>query len=155
MSSLRSIHTILRAPTSSSRGRLAARHQQLLPAPAAALRAYRASPARRLPYKDDQDRQSLKPKSAEGTVSGTDGDAAASDAAFDPSKTAPEESKEAAAKEQGGAGGSPLEVSGANQERSKPLGEEGGGEMKSTTSNQKSRSSHGGSPEKNGKPPGV
>lgn len=166
MSSLGSIRTVLRASTTGATGRLAARHHNHhhhLPAAVTVsgpLRGYHASPARRLPYKDDQDRESLKPKSAEGTVSGTDAGAAASDAAFDPSKTKPEESKEAAGQEQkaaggGSGGGNPLEVSGANQGRSKPLGEEGGGEMKDTASNEKTRASYGGSPEKKGKPPAA
>ncbi|KAI1319743.1 hypothetical protein F5Y16DRAFT_390558 [Xylariaceae sp. FL0255] len=51
------------------------------------------------PYKDDQDRESLKPKAHEYTQSGTDDETAAShgDAAFNPKKTSPESAKETAA----------------------------------------------------------
>jgi len=67
-------------------------------------------------YKDDQDRQSLKPRPSEGTKSGSDDEVAEkTDAAFNPNKTAPEEEKASAANN-----GNPLEASGANQEFSKP-----------------------------------
>ncbi|KAH8159652.1 hypothetical protein CIB48_g8592 [Xylaria polymorpha] len=53
----------------------------------------------RMPYKDDMDRESLKPKAHENTQSGTDDETAAQhgDAAFDPDKTAPETEKNAVA----------------------------------------------------------
>ncbi|KAI1422528.1 hypothetical protein F5Y12DRAFT_717223 [Xylaria sp. FL1777] len=53
----------------------------------------------RLPYKDDMDRESLKPKAHEYTQSGTDDEVAAQhgDAAFNPDKTAPEHERETAA----------------------------------------------------------
>ncbi len=66
-------------------------------------------------YKDDQDRQSLKPRRAETTKSGTDDEVAAqTDAAFNPKKTSPEEAKASAA-----GNGNPLDASGANREFSK------------------------------------
>ncbi|KAI1827004.1 hypothetical protein F4861DRAFT_464400 [Xylaria intraflava] len=53
-----------------------------------------------MPYKDDMDRESLKPKAHEYTQSGTDDEVATahSDAAFDPKETSPESEKETAAR---------------------------------------------------------
>jgi hypothetical protein len=85
-----------------------------------------------MPYKDDQARDSLKPKSTEGSKSSTDQGVAETNTAFDPSTTRPEEEKDEAGK---GKRGNPLGVSGASREDSLPLGEEGGGEMKGTTRN--------------------
>lgn len=153
MSSFRSIHALLRAPSSSSssQARLTTT-RQFLPS----IRTYHHTPAARLPYKDDQDRQSLKPQSSQGTVSGTDDAAAQSDAAFDGSKTAPEESRESVKKESNRKGeNSSLESSGASHEKSKPLGEEGGAEMKGTTRQESSKASGGGSPQKKGKGPAA
>ena len=76
-------------------------------------RRYHATP-RLAAYKDDQDRQSLKPRRAEGTKSGTDDEVAQTDAAFNPKKTSPEEAKASAA-----SNGNPLDASGANREFSK------------------------------------
>lgn len=91
---------------------------------AIATRAYRASPPTRHPYKDAQDRDSLKPRSAEQLKSGRDDDAAAAaKTAFRKGRNSPEEARDAASTEEGG---DPLEVSGANQELSKPQGDEGG-----------------------------
>ncbi|KAI0164201.1 hypothetical protein GGR57DRAFT_452715 [Xylariaceae sp. FL1272] len=75
--------------------------------------------ALRSAYKDDQDRESLKPKAHEYTASGTDEDTAAShgDAAFNPEKTSPEAAKQSAAegaKQQGK--DSPLQNSPADKE---------------------------------------
>ncbi|EHK23886.1 uncharacterized protein TRIVIDRAFT_26902, partial [Trichoderma virens Gv29-8] len=86
-------------------------------------RLYHTSAALRLPYKDSQDRESLKPRSNNGTRSGRDDDVAAQkDAAFNPSKTdpTPESELEAAGR---GNETNPLNASGANQEFSKPMGE--------------------------------
>ncbi|KAI0133669.1 hypothetical protein BJ170DRAFT_678603 [Xylariales sp. AK1849] len=59
--------------------------------------------ARLRAYKDDQDRESLKPKAHEYTQSGTDeGAAAQEDAAFNPDKTSPESAKETAGQGQEG-----------------------------------------------------
>ncbi|KAI0872129.1 hypothetical protein GGS24DRAFT_25960 [Hypoxylon argillaceum] len=58
------------------------------------------SAARRLPYKDDADRESLKPRAHENTQSGTD-DEVGRDygaAAFDPRKTSPEREQDTAAR---------------------------------------------------------
>ncbi|GAB1315782.1 hypothetical protein MFIFM68171_05992 [Madurella fahalii] len=68
-------------------------------------------------YKDDQDRESLRPRSSEGTNSGTNFDVAEKKDAFNPKTTDPETEKEAAGRE---SNGNPLEVSGANREYSKP-----------------------------------
>jgi hypothetical protein len=84
----------------------------------APLRSYHATPAVRYAYKDSQDRESLKPGGTEGSKSGRDGDMARDnpDAAFNPSKTSPEEAQ--------GTSDSELEFSPANQGMSKPQGDE-------------------------------
>ncbi|KAJ4419752.1 hypothetical protein N0V82_004795 [Gnomoniopsis sp. IMI 355080] len=149
MASLRSVPTILR---SQARARTFTTRQRLSISSINATRSYHNTPSLRLPYKDDQDRESLKPRSTEGTKSGTDSDAAQTDAAFDGSKTSPEAAHESAEKEENG---NSLDTSGANQSKSKPLGEEGGGEMKSTTKGQNDKASGHGSPQKKGKGPAA
>lgn len=81
-------------------------------------RNYRATSAARLPYKDTQDRESLKPSGTEGSKSGRDSDIATNnpDAAFNPDKTSPEAAKSTS--------GPDIEFSGANQDMSKPQGDE-------------------------------
>lgn len=78
------------------------------------------------PYKSSQDRESLDPRSQENTRSGRDEDVAAdSGAAFDPNVTRPETSYRKAEATEGGEGDSnSLNASGANQELSKPMGDE-------------------------------
>ncbi|KAF3761523.1 hypothetical protein M406DRAFT_244186, partial [Cryphonectria parasitica EP155] len=113
-------------------------------------RAYQTSCALRLPYKDDQDRESVKPRSNEGTQSNLDDDAAAhTDTAFDSSETRPEKEKESAGKE-GGKDGNPLESSGASHDESVPLGQDGGGEMHQTTKSDRSKASGPGEQKKKG-----
>ena len=98
-------------------------------------------------YKDDQDRESLKPKAHEYSQSGTDDGAAAQEAAaFDPSKTDPESAKETAGK--GPGSGNPLEFSPAN----KGAAEGGAGREEDKTKGGKQKRSESGSPEKKGKP---
>ncbi|KAG5921551.1 hypothetical protein E4U53_003784 [Claviceps sorghi] len=89
------------------------------------LRAYHLGAPLRAPYKDAQDRKSLKPQSAEQVKSARDDDAAdgAPRTAFRRGGNDPGEARRTAAEE---AGGDPLGVSGANQEMSKPQGDEGG-----------------------------
>ncbi|KAI1472883.1 uncharacterized protein F4812DRAFT_30991 [Daldinia caldariorum] len=71
------------------------------------------SSAPRSPYKDDMDRESLKPKTHEYTTSGTDEDVAAKqDAAFNPNKTDPDTEKNTAAAE---SNGNPLDGSPADK----------------------------------------
>ncbi|KAH6678836.1 hypothetical protein F5X68DRAFT_263821 [Plectosphaerella plurivora] len=84
----------------------------------APLRSYHITPAVRYAYKDSQDRESLKPSGTENSKSGRDSDIASNnpDAAFNPSKTSPEEAQ--------AAGGSDIEFSGVNQDMSKPQGDE-------------------------------
>ena len=113
-------------------------------------RPYHTTPALRLPYKDSQDRQTLRPRSTQHTKSASDDDVAANvDAAFNPHKTSPEVEQETAA---AGADNTvnPLEASGANQEISKPHGDEktskGNGPGKETN---KGGPSGGGSAPKN------
>ncbi|KFY45069.1 hypothetical protein V494_01161 [Pseudogymnoascus sp. VKM F-4513 (FW-928)] len=133
MFSFRSCRTALCAPRSRAfaPGQLTANYQSLSPL--------------RMPYKDDMDPKSLKPKSTEGSKSGTDQGAAETDIAFDPSRTRPEEEKKA---EDNSKEGNPLDVSGANRKKSLPLGDKGGLEMKGTTKNKGSgNASGGGSPE--------
>lgn len=77
----------------------------------------------RYPYKDDQDRESLKPRATDETRSGTTDDVAHTNIAFDPTKTRPETEKKTAGKETKGL--NPLETSGASQEVSKPQGDHG------------------------------
>ena len=107
------------------------------------IRNYHGTVSLSRPYKDDQDRQSLKPKPSEGTKSATDDAAAQSDAAFDRHDTNPESEKQRA--------GKPLDASGANQDLSKPQGE-GDKEMKAGQGSDKTKPSKGASPKKHGKP---
>ncbi|TGJ81891.1 hypothetical protein E0Z10_g6879 [Xylaria hypoxylon] len=77
---------------------------------------------RGLPYKDDMDRESLKPKAHENTQSGTDEETATQhgDASFNPNKTLPETEKKAAgegAEQQGKQ--NPLESSPADHDFAK------------------------------------
>ncbi|PTB68925.1 hypothetical protein BBK36DRAFT_1157163 [Trichoderma citrinoviride] len=115
---------------------------------------YHTTAALRLPYKNSQDRQTLKPGTNEGTRSGRDEDVAAQkDAAFNPSKTDPESEKEAAGR---GNETNPLNASGANQEFNKPMGDTST-EAQNTGPGKETRKggrSGGGSPQKKGKPPG-
>jgi hypothetical protein len=132
MPSLTQFRTLLRAPAS----RLAAN-------PTAAARQFQTSALRRA-YKDDQDRESLKPKAHEYTQSGTDDQAAANeDAAFNPDKTSPEAAKETAGK---GGDGNPLESSPANKDFAKS----GNGNQDNKAKGGKPKRSGGGETQKNG-----
>ncbi|OAR00316.1 hypothetical protein LLEC1_01013 [Akanthomyces lecanii] len=74
-------------------------------------------------YKDAQKRDSLKPHSTEHTISGRDDDVAALDTAFaSTKKNAPEAELHDSTD---GSGGSPLELSGANTDLSRPPKEGG------------------------------
>ncbi|KAM0331609.1 hypothetical protein ACHAQA_003288 [Verticillium albo-atrum] len=114
-------------------------------AAAAATRPYHATLAARLPYKDTQDRESLKPSGTEGTKSGRDSDTGDLAAAFDPSVTSPEAAKEANSGNEG------LDVSGASQDVSKPRGDEKSGQEKPKEV-RKGGASGRGSPAKKGSP---
>lgn len=114
------MRSVLRAPARAWPQTIAP-HQPFL-SQAAAARGFQRSSRPQFPYKDDQDRESLKPKSTDGSKSGTDNEVAHSSAAFDPSTTSPESAKE---KAEGGGGDNPLEVSGASHDKSKPLGSPG------------------------------
>jgi hypothetical protein len=94
-------------------------------------------------YKDSQDRESINTGSTEHTKTGRDSDAADSQTAFDPSKTSPEKEKKS---------GKLLEVSGANQDISKPQGDERGEKKKSGAGKETSKggASRGGSAPKKG-----
>lgn len=69
-------------------------------------------------------RASLKPRKSGRDDDDDDAAAAAPKTAFRKGGNSPEEARDAASDEEGG--GDPLEVSGANQELSKPQGDEGG-----------------------------
>ncbi|KAM0439838.1 hypothetical protein ACHAPT_000935 [Fusarium lateritium] len=112
----------------------------------------------RMPYKDSQDRESLRPVSNENTKSGRDEQVADehADAAFDPNTTRPEEAAAQTrnkAVNEGPEGEDPLHASGANQGISTPMGNEktikkrGAGEEIS-----KGGASQGGSAPKKGEP---
>ncbi|KAI0382150.1 hypothetical protein F5Y04DRAFT_253096 [Hypomontagnella monticulosa] len=138
MSSFTTLRTALRARSSAP----------LVSAPSrlVATRQIHQSPALRA-YKDDMDRESLKPKTHEYTQSGTDEEVGSKkDAAFNPNKTDPESSKKAAAAE---SNGNPLEESPAD----KDFAEAGRGSAEDKThGEQKKKASGGGDAPKKGKP---
>ncbi|KAF6833583.1 hypothetical protein CPLU01_05459 [Colletotrichum plurivorum] len=111
-------------------------------APSSSIRTFRYASAARSPYKDDQDRNTLKPRSTEGTKSGRDEDVAKDSEAFDPSRTRPETQRQG--------GGPELEVSGANQEVSKPQGDKPGDKGGAGKETRKGGKSGGGSTPKAG-----
>ncbi|KAI1644184.1 uncharacterized protein F4817DRAFT_226429 [Daldinia loculata] len=79
-----------------------------------ASRQIHQSSALRMPYKDDMDRESLKPKAHEYTTGGTDGEIASKqDAAYNPNKTDPETEVKAAGAE---SNGNALDSSPANKD---------------------------------------
>ncbi|KAK4219966.1 hypothetical protein QBC37DRAFT_408950 [Rhypophila decipiens] len=82
---------------------------------------YQSRRALHSPYKDSQERDSLKPRKAEGTATGSDDEVAKMDEAWDTSKTRPEEELEESRGKDGG--WSMLDESGGNQEFSKPQGD--------------------------------
>ena len=81
--------------------------------------------------KDTQDKDSLKPTSSEYSKSGTDAEAAKSDAAFNPNKTSPE-SAEATAEHEAGGKANSLNVSPGNPDVSQPNDPEVGGASRGT-----------------------
>lgn len=90
--------------------------------PATQARFFRSITTSHAPYKDAQDKDSLKPRSTQNTVSGRDDDLVDHPkAAFGQSQNAPETELEMAGEN---ADGNPLEASGANQDLSKPQGDE-------------------------------
>jgi hypothetical protein len=99
----------------------------------------------RFAAKDTQDKDSLKPISNEYSKSGSDDEAAQSDAAFNPNKTSPE-SAEATAEGEAGGKANPLSVSPGNPEVSQPNDPEIGGASQGTNT----KASGGGSPNKAG-----
>lgn len=152
MAPIHSLRSLIRVSTPARASTFTAR--QRLPT-----RTYHNTASLRLPYKDDQDRESVKPKSVEGGTSATDEATADTDAAFDPSKTSPEEQHAAADQQTGNSGkdsGNPLDSSGANPETSKNnVAADGGPEMNETTKDESGKKVSGhGSPQKKGKPPG-
>lgn len=96
---------------------------------AATMRPLHTTTPRQMAYKHDQDRESLHPVANENSKSGTDeamsGEHA--DIAFDPNTTRPEDAAEQTRKKtesKGREGEDALSASGANQEFSKPMGDE-------------------------------
>jgi hypothetical protein len=89
-----------------------------------AARNYHATPISRLPYKDSQDKDSLSPRSSEHVKSTTDDGAAQLDkAAYKPGEASPEEALNESS-DSANQRDNPLDFSGANQELSKPRGDE-------------------------------
>ncbi|KUI52938.1 hypothetical protein VP1G_00469 [Cytospora mali] len=144
MSTLRSISNALRAPVQGRARALA--HRQFL-SPASLQSSFHSTTASLFAYKDDQSRETLKPQSTQGSMSGTDQEAAESDAAFDPSTTSPESEKNQA---EDGSGGNPLETSGANHSKSKPPKGSGEQDTQNVTRQENKKSSGGHSPQKKG-----
>ncbi|OAQ95474.1 hypothetical protein VFPFJ_01584 [Purpureocillium lilacinum] len=92
--------------------------------PAALRRPYHSTAYNLLAYKDAQERHTLSPRSDEHTKSATDDDVAALlDTAFGPNQPRPDKVIISAEIESKGKP-NPLEASGANQEFSKPRGDE-------------------------------
>jgi hypothetical protein len=119
--------------------------------PSHASRLLHQTAVSRLPYKDDMDRESLKPKAHENTQSGTDEETAAQhpDASFNPNKTSPEAAKKTAT--EGNTQKSkhnPLEASPANHSFAKG----GQSNKESNPSPGKSKKSGGSDAPKAGKP---
>ncbi|USP79614.1 hypothetical protein yc1106_06888 [Curvularia clavata] len=100
--------------------------------PALGSRFVSTTPAR-FAQKDAQDKDSLKPRSTEYAKSGSDDGAAHTSAAFDSSKTSPEEAEVSAEQDAGGKQNS-LNVSPGNKDISEPNRPDVGG--------------HGGAPDK-------
>lgn len=98
-----------------------------------------------MPYKDDMDRESLKPRAHENTQSGTDDETARQhgDAAFNPKKTSPETERDTAAQ---GSERNPLASSAADHSFAK--GGQDGGEAQPKRG--KTKKSGGGDPPKAG-----
>ncbi|TLD33172.1 hypothetical protein PspLS_00628 [Pyricularia sp. CBS 133598] len=95
-------------------------------------RHFHGAAVARMPYKDDQDRESLKPRAQEYSKSeGGDNEVAKTDTAFNPNKTRPETEKKA--------GGEPLEASPANKDISAAKPQEN-----KTSGQQKQKASGGG-----------
>lgn len=93
--------------------------------------SFHTTPAARA-YKDDQDRESLKPRSHEGTKSSGDEAASKDSTAFDRNQTDPRAEKNQHPDD--------LEISGANQELSKPQGDDAAQEKKPAGTDKKQRS---------------
>ncbi|KAK6956965.1 hypothetical protein Daesc_002247 [Daldinia eschscholtzii] len=136
MSSFTALRAALRArsgaPLASTSNRLVASSRHM-----------HQSAALRSPYKDDMDRESLKPKAHEYTTTGTDEEVATKqDAAFNPDKTDPDTEMNTAAKE---SNGNPLDGSPAD----KGFSEAGSGKSEDKThGGQKKASSAGDAPKK-------
>lgn len=89
------------------------------------VRAYHSTTLLQIPYKNSQDRETVRPGSTENTRSARDDEIATHhpDAAFNPNKTSPEEAMEST-RQSGGDKASDLDASGADQKVNKPLGDE-------------------------------
>ncbi|KAG5926547.1 hypothetical protein E4U42_003169 [Claviceps africana] len=119
-----------------------------LPRPRTLLRAFHSSRPLQTPYKDAQDRASLKPQSVEQIKSARDDDASdgAPKTAFHRGANDPAHERKQASDE---AGGDPLGASGANQALSKPQGDEGASQHGAGREVQKGGRSRRGAGEKN------
>lgn len=87
-------------------------------------RIFHTTAATRAPYKDSQEKDSLSPRSSEHVKSAKDDDIARLDkTAYGPSDSSPEAAR-GRANDESEENDDPLEFSGANQELSKPRGDE-------------------------------
>ncbi|KAI1122650.1 hypothetical protein F5Y10DRAFT_70904 [Nemania abortiva] len=123
--------------------------QTTRPLPRHTTRLLHQSGVLRAPYKDDMDRESLKPRAHEYTQSGTDDETARQhgDAAFNPDKTAPENEKNTAGEGAAQKGKqNPLESSPADHDFAK-----GGRESEGKPQHGKKKKSGGGDAPKAGK----
>lgn len=139
------IHLIQLRPPSQDKMSLIQRFGKAASSAITSTRPYSSTRIMRFPYKDSQDRESLRPDVAENTTTARDSDIAEQhpETSFDPKTTSPEGEFQVAGK--GSKDGNPLEASGANQRLSKPQGDE-------KTSSKKG---HGEETSKTGKPSRV
>ena len=97
-------------------------------------RSYRRGAVLRGPYKDDQDRETLKPRTHDSSQGPSDGEIATRyKTPFDADKTDPKSQSDSATTEagEGGDGENPLELTGANRELSRSPQAEGGDKLQS------------------------
>ncbi|GAB7363472.1 hypothetical protein MBLNU230_g3744t1 [Neophaeotheca triangularis] len=123
-------------------------------------RPFSQSTLRSYPRKDSQDKDSINTEATEYSKSGTDDQSASAteNTAFDPKTTSPEAEHRQANREVGGdESANPLNVSPANQEVSKPRGQQEGGPEGSSKetggkrdNSDRERTSGGASPPKSG-----
>lgn len=122
----------------------AARALRLTPRTSLALTRPLSTTTPRPAYKDDQDRESLNPKAPYGSQSAGDEAASHNPDSYSRNKTDPPKEKSQSSGE--------LDVSGANQELSKPQGDTAGKESAPQTEHREARSGGSSGGGKAGKP---